>query len=317
MLTADYRFAPSRVTASFIRGCQIQTLGGFLKIDVTRSLEAELKPELARVQQRIDRQLPTFEKQAAQIWSELSKQRGLPLGGCVAVQPQALIQGPAKGTRESMSLRFALLAAPEMRTSCVEAQVAEPLPSLVQEPALPAEDDVIVGMVMPLERVALALESSQTLDLGDVNTRVLKATTRSSGDNTQSRITLGGEVCGDVDLDAGLAFSSDGGALRLASAKLSQDSAQRLSAAGLQPNTFEARLAGATRITLPIAVDQIKGLVPLLAKSVSDPNIAVRLHVSAVEPHVAAARGPDFVSWLKLRGRIELKPNLQKLAEKR
>lgn len=97
-LTPDYRFAPSRVSFAFTRGCEVRALGGMLKIDVTPTIQAQLAPSLRRVEQEIDGKLPPLRPQAERLWSELGKQRSLPLGGCVVTNPRGIVEGPVSGS---------------------------------------------------------------------------------------------------------------------------------------------------------------------------------------------------------------------------
>src|SRR6188508_3555985 len=48
LLRPDYRFEPSAISLKFTRGCKVRALGGLLTIDVTPTLESELRPELAK-----------------------------------------------------------------------------------------------------------------------------------------------------------------------------------------------------------------------------------------------------------------------------
>ena len=306
-LGPGYRFAPSRVTASFTRGCKIRALGGFLTIDLTKTLENELASTLRRVQNDIDRQLPDFKPEAERIWTELSKARKVPLVGCVVVQPRGLVQGPVTGTRDALHLRFALRAAPELRTHCDEPPALRPLPPLEQDPTLPAEDEVMLGLVSPLSSVASAFEAVDRVDVGGARARVERAAVVSAGAAIDADLSLLGEVCGDVALRASPAWSRDGRALELGSVKLAPGEKRRIAAASLEPGSIASAVGKAPRIGLLLDVERIDDVLPALAQSLSDESVDVSATVTRVRPAAAIAREEALVAWLAIRGRLVLK----------
>ncbi len=311
-LSPTYRFAPSRVTANFTRGCKIRALGGFLTIDITPTLEAQLAPELERVARQIDGKLPDLRPQAERAWSELGKKRSLPLGGCVLVQPSGIVQGPVQGSRDAILLRFALLARPELRSQCAhepgepDEPAPQPLPPLARDPALPADDDVALGLVMPLSGVASAFRASAPSAAGQRMT-VPIASVASAGAALDAELTLGGDVCGDLALRATPAWNSDGRSLGLVAPELSPSEAERVDASSIDRRALLSALAAAPKVTPPIAVDAIDDVIPILAKAASDDSVDVSARAEPARPLRARARGADLVAWVTLRGSVALK----------
>ncbi len=304
-LTESYRFAPSRVSATFTRGCKIRTLGGFLTIDLTPTLEAQLAPELERVAREIDGRLPNLRPRAERLWAELGKERPLPLGGCVVVQPSGFVQGPVQPAAGAARLRFALLATPEVRSRCGAPAQVKALPPLGRDPALPSKDDVTLGLVVPLTSVQAAFQSQATT--GSPQVKIDEAQVTAAGALLDAALGLSGEVCGKLVLRASPAWSDDAGSLVLSAPELSRAEAAKLDAAALDHAALSSSLASVVRVPPPLAVGAIDDAVPLLAKAMSDDSLEISAAVEPARTLRAAAREGDLVGWVSVRGGLTLK----------
>ena len=305
-LTPDYRFAPSRVSFAFTRGCEIRALGGMVKIDVTPTLEAQLAPVLRRVEQEIDGRLPPLRPQAERLWTELGKTRPLPLGGCVVTNPRGIVQGPVSGSAESLRVRFGLVAYPEIRSRCGDAADAGTLPRLAQDPAMPAEDDLVLALVSPLGVAATALETTDPFDAGGARARIARAVAVPAGSLALLDLGLRGEACGDLGVRATFGWTDDGRSLRLAAPAFARGERERSASVSLSPDVF-VRSLSEVRIPPPLSPDTLKDLVPTIASSMSDPSVDVSAKVSEVKPLDVALRGEDLAASVLVRGSVELK----------
>jgi hypothetical protein len=306
-LTPDYRFAPSRVTFAFTRGCEVRALGGMLKVDVTPTIQSELAPSLRRVEQEIDGKLPPLRPQAERLWTELGKVRSLPLGGCVVTNPRGIVEGPVSaGSGTSLRVRFGLIAYPEIRSRCGEAPSALPLPPLGHDPALPPEDDLVLALVSPLATTASGLEGAEPFDAGGARARIARAAAVPAGAMAQIDLGLRGDACGDLGIRSPLGWTDDGRSLKLAALTFTSGERERIAGAALQPDTF-ARSLSAVRFPPPIPPETLKELVPTIAASMSDPSVDVSAKVQGVKPLDVALRGDDVAATVLVRGSVELK----------
>lgn len=293
MLSPNYRFQTTTVSATFTRGCKVRALGGFLTIDVTPTIEGQLEPELRKVAKEIDRQLPELEPRIAEAWKELAAPRELPLGGCFVLQPVGVIQGPFSPSSTALRARFAVQARPELRTTCGAAPAAPPLPPLATDATLPKDGVVQLGMVTSLDSVASSLESP----------RVKRAEVASNGPNIDAQLALSGKTCGDVALQAALDFSGDGQHIRLARPALWPGEKERLAGSGVD----ESELVSAVRIAPLLSVRGFRSAAPSLASSLSQRGVEVSATVSSTRAAGATARGNELVAWLEARGAVQLK----------
>lgn len=281
-LTSDYRFSPSRVDVSFVRGCEIRALGGIVKVDVTPIIAAQLGPSLRGVEREIDARMPQPRPQAERLWKELSAPRALPLGACVVVRPRGLVQGPMGGDGTTLRARFGLLASPELRTRCGEAPPVAPLPSLAYDARLPDEDDLVVGLVSPIERAMASLAPSEPFTLDGARVRITAASASPAGAALDLSLALRGEACGELVTRTPLAWSDDGRSLSFAS----------------------PTLAGAPGFAPALAPEALREIVPQIASSVSDPSVTVSASIADVKPLAAFARGGDIAATVRMRGKI-------------
>ncbi len=304
-LTPEYRFQPSRVSFAFTRGCEVCALGGMVKIDVTPTIQAQLAPALRRVEQEIDGKLPVLRPQAERLWTEIGKTRELPLGGCVVTNARGIVEGPVSGSAESLRVRFGLVAYPEIRRHCGEPVAARPLPPLAQDPALPAEDDLVLALVSSLATAATGLEAADAFDAGGARARIARASAVPAGPLAQIDLGLRGEACGDLGVRAMFGWSDDGRSLRLGAPTFTKGERERLSVA-LAPDVF-MRSLGQVHIAPPLSPETLKDLVPSIASSMSDTSVEVRAKVSSVKPLDVALRGEDLAASVLVRGSVELK----------
>lgn len=277
-LTPDYRFAPSRVSFAFAKGCEVKILGGILRVDVTPTIAAQVEPQLRRVEQQIDGSLPQVKPQAEKLWSELNKPRSLPLGACAAIHPRGLVEGPIEpgariaGTPEALKVRLGLIAYPEIRSvGPCNPPPPGPLPPLAQDPAMPAEDDALLALVSPLSSVNI------------VGGAVTRAAIVQSADKAQLDVTLHGEACGDTTLLSPVEWTEDKASLRFAAPEV-------------KAQTFPPAI-------VPTALPLV---VPALASSMSDASVDVSAKVSDVKPMSVALQTGDVVAYTLARGSVEM-----------
>lgn len=269
-LTPDYRFPPSHVAFAFAKGCEVKVLGGFLRIDVTPTIAAQVEPQLRKVEPQIDASLPPLRPQAEKLWAELEKPRALPLGACATVNPRGVAEGPIAGTPESLQVRLGLTAYPEIASrACGPAAAPSPLPPLAQDPQMPADDEAVLALVSPLANVTL------------VGGPVTRAVIAQSGDKAQLDVTLHGETCGDATLLAPVEW--DGSNLRFAAPEVAKQ-------------TFPPAVAPGG---LALAI-------PALAASASDANANVSAQITDVKPMNVVMRNGDVVAYALARGHVAI-----------
>jgi hypothetical protein len=298
LLRADYRFAPATVSVHFTRGCKVRALG-FLTIDLTPTLEAELESKLGDAGRQIDRQLPDLKTDAERLWRQLLAPRELPLGACLVLQPSGLVEGPLTPSREQLRLRFAVLATPELRARCAEPTNTELLPALPPlrvDPALAEQGSVQLGMVTPLAALA--------------PTGAASAEVTAWGSDVDVAVTLAGEVCGELAFSARPDFSGSGQVIALTAAQLTAGERERLLEHELHPAELLRKLTASARVTPLISVQGFREAAPGLASAQSQPNVEVSATVSATRAAGAAARGEELVAWLEARGSVTLRPRL-------
>ncbi|RYZ07421.1 MAG: DUF4403 family protein [Myxococcales bacterium] len=307
MLTPDYRFRKTSVSATFTRACKVRALGGLLTVDVTPTLEAQLAPELAKVARQIDEQLPELKPRLNESWRELLAPRELPLGGCFVLQPRAIVQGPFEPSSTKLSGRFAVLARPELRARCEAEASFPPLPPLATDADLPREGAVLLGMVTPLESVARALEAAPPVEVSGKRVRVAHAAVTSRGSEADVELTLAGEVCGDLALRSAPSFTEERQQIELTRGALQPGESSRLAGSELDERELTQKLTAAVHLAPLLSVRGSKDAAPSLAASLSRPGFQVQALVSSTRAAGAAARGDELVAWLEARGAISLK----------
>jgi hypothetical protein len=295
-LGPDYRFRPSSVQVAFVRGCKVRALGGILEIDVTPALESGIRQQTRTIAAEIDRELPDLRPQAERLWTEIGKARPLPLGACVVVAPEGIVQGPPSGIADAARLRFGLLSRPEVRTRCGDPPKQVALPPLQSDPALPPEGDVHLGIVLGPEAVATAIEGAD-VDLGSARSRVARA----AGPPLALALSLYGEACGDLSVRAErAAWSADGRSLALGVVPVGGE-VERAAALALDANAL-ARSIERAPIAVPLATKDLETILPDLARGMSDDHQTVSAVVSESKPESAGLRGSDTVGVVHLRG---------------
>jgi hypothetical protein len=313
MLSPDYRFRATSVSLRFTRPCKVRALGGLLTVDLTPTLEAQLRPELQRVESEIDGQLPELATRIAAAWSELSATRELPLGGCFVLQPVGVVQGPFTPSADTLDARFAVLAYPELRASCGAPPSMVPLPLLQTDAALPEEGVVRLGMVTSLASVARAFEAAESRQASGKRFRVAHAEVTSQGSDVEAQLALTGDVCGEVGVAAHFDYSGDGQLIRLAGAELPPGERERINAAELEPAALTQALATAPRIRPLLSVQALRDAAPPLAAKLSQPALEVRAVVSSARAGGALARDEELVTFVEARGALWLKADAQAL----
>ncbi len=305
-LGADYKLHASDVRVEVTRGCEVKALGGFLTVDVTPILRGALEGQSRAIQASIDRELPDLRGEAQRLWSELEKPKALPLGACVQLEPEGILQGPASGTAELAHLRFGLFARPEIRMKCgadAATSKARPLPPLRDDPSLPTLGAVHLAIVLAPEAAARGLEGGDPFELGAQRVQIRKA----AGDPvTGLALELGGEICGGVTMTATSITWNDPQSLRLTGVMPLGDEGERLTAAGIDAARLAAGIERAP-IPLPIAVPALGTLLPELASGLSDDRVAISAVVESALPETAGLRGGDVVAVALLRGAVTVR----------
>lgn len=307
-LGPDYRFAPSRVAFAFTRGCKLRVLGGLVEVDVTGSIAPQLDPTLRRVEREIDAELPNPRVFAERLWSELGKTRELPLGRCLVTSPTGLVQGPASPLASGgAQIRLAVVAHPEIRSRCGAAEPTHALPPLVRDLALPAEDEVALALVGPLDAALEGLEGRGVFSVDDEKVRIARAV--SSPWSGAARIDLGlrGDICGDVAVRAGVAWTEDGRSFRLVAPLLVDADEEARAARGHLDAPTLTRALSSIAFAPPTATDALRDLVPALARGLSDGSVDVSATVSNVRPLFVDLRGADLAAVVAIRGHVDVR----------
>ncbi|AKU97087.1 hypothetical protein AKJ09_03751 [Labilithrix luteola] len=300
-LGADYKLRTSSVRVDITKGCTVKVAGGFVRIDVTPQIRAGLAQETGRIQAAIDKELPNLKPEATRLWNELGKPRSLPLGSCVVLSPEEITQGPASAAGDLAHLRFGLLARPELRVRCGEAPRAPSLPPLKDDAALTATSDVNLGIVLPPDVAARALEGA-TLEMAS-RTQVTKA----SGDPaTGIELDLLGEACGAAGITAGSASWHDTATVSLANVEPIGGDAERFAAANVDVASFVKSIEG-IGIALPLAPDALATALPELARGLSDATVSVDARIDESKPATAGLRGSEIVAVVHLRGAMTMR----------
>ncbi len=306
-LRPDYRFDRSQISLEFTQGCKVRAFGGMLRIDVTPMLRSAVAPQLERVRREIDSRLPDVRADVERAWRQVSAPRELPLGGCLVVEPAGLVQGPMQESSGMVHARFALLARPELRADCGSAPPhSVPLPPLSADPALPEEDSVTFGMVQPLTGLALAFEAATPVAGAGPRLRVSEATIEARGKRVFAELTLEGDLCGAVALQAKPKFSGEGDVIELTAGKLDAGESERVRAAGLDPAELARQLTQLPRVAVPLSVSMLRLAPPALAALFSDPEFSLSARVSKVRAAGATARAESLVAWVEARGSLLL-----------
>lgn len=305
-LRSDYRFDRSRVSLEFTTGCKVRALGGMLRVDITPMLKSALAPQLERVRREIDGRLPDVRGAVERGWRELSRPRELPLGGCVVVEPLGFVQGPMRNSRRTAHARFALLARPELRTDCSERKPNVPLPPLSADPALPEEDTLTLGMELPLTSLARAFEAAAPEAGAGPRFRVVEAEIEARAQRVAAELTLAGELCGVVALQAEPSFAGEAGFIELMAGKFEAAERDRVRTAGLDPDVLARELARSPRLAAPFSLPMLRAAPPALASMFSDPKFSLSARVSSLRAAGAAARRTHLIAWVEARGSLLL-----------
>ena len=313
LLGPDYRFDPSSISLKLTRGCKVRALGGLLTIDVTPTLESELQSELAKGARQIDRQLPNLRADVERAWTELAKPRPLPLGGCLLLQPRAIVQGALTPSTKTLRANLAVLATPELRSSCGDPAPPQPLPALTRDLTLPEEGAVLLGMVTPLEGFERSLLAANPVHASQRTIKIAGARVAARGSDVDVTLELGGDVCGTTTIGATPEFSGDGAQLTLGHATFSSSERQRWQESEIDGQSVaKSRIASAhvTPLLSPVA---FRTAAPPLAQALSTRSLQVSANVSSTRPAGAAARNNDLVAWLEARGSVTLRSSMPAL----
>lgn len=306
LLRADYGFEPARVSLRFTRGCKVRALGGLLTLDVTPTLRQQLEPELVRIGHEIDRHVPKLRPELERGYRLAAEPRPLPLLGCFVLAPEGVVQGPVESSSTHLRARFALLARPELRPSCGAPTSTPTLPPLQRDPALPRTGDVRLGLVSELAQVERALSSAGQLLVAGKRARVARAEVRPRGSDVSIKLTLAGQICGDVTFAATPSFAREEAHIALASPRASAAERARIESAGLDADELLSALAASARLPPALSPTGFKEAVPALISALSTGPFKLTVSVDSAYGGGAAARGAELVAWLKARGTANL-----------
>jgi hypothetical protein len=306
LLRPDYRFEPSAVSLQLTRGCKVRALGGLLTIDLTPTLEAELRLELAKVARQIDQQLPDLRADFERAWAELAVPRPLPFSGCLLLQPRAIVQGPLTRSTTMLRANFAVLATPELRSHCGDQAPPKALPSLTRDLGLPDEGAVLLGMVTPLQGFERSSLAAAPVHASQRNLRVTGARVAARASDVAVTFDLAGDVCGRTTVGAVPEFSGDGRLIGLAHATLGTAERERWRASGVDGQALAPALIASSHVTPLLSVSAFRAVAPTLARALSRPTLQVSARVSSARAAGAAARGDDLVAWLEAHGSVTI-----------
>jgi hypothetical protein len=306
LLRPDYGFEPARVSLEFTRGCKVKALGGLLTIDVTPTLEGALEPELAKVAAKIDQQLTNLRADTERLWRELVKVYELPLGGCLVLQPQGIVQGPFEDSKQRLHARFALLARPELRHTCGEQPQAPALPPLGRDLSLRDHGNLLLGMVTPLEGLERSWASASPAPVDGRELRVSQAKLSELGSEVGAELELSGEVCGSVSLRAGVDWAAGGATVGLAKPRWLAGEAERLQSRGIAPQPLLRALTALPRVAPLLTPTAVQNAVPELVRTLSTKNIAFSAEIASARGAGARVRGAELVAYLEARGSLRV-----------
>ena len=306
LLRPDYRFEPSAISLRFTRGCQVRALGGLLTIDLTPTLESELRLELAKVARQIDQQLPDLRADVERGWAELSTPRPLPLSGCLLLQPRAIVQGPLTPSMTTLRANFAVLARPELRSRCGDEAPPQSLPALARDLSLPEEGAVLLGMVTPLAGFERSLMAATPVHASQRTLAITGARVAARASDVDVTFELGGDVCGRATVGAVPDFSGDGQRIALTRPTLSPAERERWQASRIDSQALAPALLASAHVTPLLSVSAFRDGAPTLAQALSRPSLRVSARVSSARAAGAAARGDELVAWLEARGSVTL-----------
>ncbi len=307
LLRPDYAFEHAKVSLRFTRGCKVAALGGFLTVDVTPTLANELEPELNKLARRIDDQLPGFRDEAARVWQHSSQRRELPLGACLVLQPERLVQGPLVDSKTSMRARFAIVARPELRATCTRPVELSPLPPLERQLRLPDEGKVVLGLSSSLAGLERALLGAREVAVLGRRVHLSAARVTALGSDVKVELTLGGDVCGELAFAATPSFARDDAFIGLTRARWLAGERERAGAQGLDPDRLLRELAAVPRVPPLVSMAALQAAAAPLAKLLSTSDLDVSASISMAHGAGAAAREDQLLAWLELRGRLDLR----------
>jgi len=307
LLRPDYRFEPSAVSLRFTQGCKVHALGGLLTLDLTPTLESELRPELAKVSRQIDQQLPDLRADVGRAWAQLSTPRPLPFTGCLQLGPRAIVQGALTPSDTTLRANFALLATPELRVQCNDEAPTLPLPALVRDLSLPEEGAVLLGMVTPLAGFEQSLLAAAPVHASQRSLRIAGARVAAREGEVDVTLELRGDVCGATTIGAVPDFSGDAQLIRLTNASLDDTERKRWSQGRIDSQAVAKALIASAHVTPLLPVAGFRDAAPALARALSSPSLQVSARLASARPAGAMARDADLVAWLEARGSVTLR----------
>lgn len=294
-LGADYNLPAPHLTVRLVRGCRVSALGGFLSLDLTPTIEAQLAPQVARAEHEIAARLPHLRPRIEREYAELAKPHELPLGaGCALVRPSGIAQGPAHVTAEALTVRLALLVSPEVRPQCdAPAALPSPLPPLTNDPRMPSSGELDILEHVPLARFG----TSKGLGASFPAAAVVRGDLRGA----QVHASLAGELCGDVDLHGYALPTGDGSELTLGLFRIEEAERARITTAGITEKEVLAALDGHLRAPLKITPGRMKAALPALLPALSTSDVTLTGNVLEATSKEATLEGDEALAKVHVR----------------
>jgi hypothetical protein len=207
--------------------------------------------------------------------------RPLPLSGCLLLQPRAIVQGALTPSTTTLRANFAVLATPELRSSCGDETPPKALPALARDLALPEEGAVLLGMVTPLAGFERSFLAAAPVQASQRSLKITGAHVAARASDVDVTFELGGDVCGSATVAAVPDFSGDGQLVRLAHATLSTGERDRWRASRIDSQPLVNALIASSRVTPLLSVPAFRDAAPTLAQALSRPALQVSARVSS------------------------------------
>lgn len=229
-LRDDWSWNGSTVTIDVTKPCLVTALD----VDVTPTLAARARAEAAKVKTRIDAALPNVKDDAARGWKVAQTQ--IPFnGGCFALRPTDVVQGPTTIEGKDVVSRFAVISRPIVDVPCVDLPPSPPLPNLKHDPKMVDGFEMHVAVRVATSVLAEAW-SGQTkgvqLGVGGDTSKATSIAVRPSMSGLALDASLAGTTCGVAFFDGGPKWDADRRVLVLDPLAPSPGDAQRFASSG-------------------------------------------------------------------------------------
>jgi len=173
-----------------------------------------------------------------------------------------------------------------------------PLPPLVQEPAMPREANVLLGVVH--EGTVLTAQLSSPLPG--------RALAGASVPGTSAiDLTLGGDLCGPLAFRGRLTPDASNQNIVFDGLSVAKQDAQRAAQAGVDAAALSGELSGKVLFPVSVRPDDLRAALPVLASAASDDRFALSATVQGASLHSAGLRGTQMIAVERLNGSITVR----------